>query len=102
MRQEKPDWQTKIARERIDILFTLANTEISKNPARSRRYVELARKIGTRYKVRLSAGVKAGFCKKCSTLLLPGKTSSTRIDSRTKAVTIKCLGCNYSYRKRYK
>src|SRR3989344_6871961 len=47
--RQKPDWQQKIAEERIKILFDLAKKEFEKNPQRSRRYVELARNIGTRY-----------------------------------------------------
>ena len=103
MRQgTKPDWQQRIARERMDILFGLAKKELGRNPGRSRRYVELARKIGTRYNVRLSGKAKEGFCKKCSVLMVPGRTSQARVDSRSKSVIIKCRNCNYSYRKRYK
>lgn len=102
MRQVKPDWQQKIAKERIQILFDLARKEFSKKPERSRRYVELARKIGMRYNVRFSKGMKEGFCKKCDTLMVPGKTLQARLDSGTKSVIIRCGNCNYSYRKRYK
>lgn len=102
MRAGKPDWQEKIARERVQILFGLARKEYVKSPARSRRYVELARKIGMRYNVRFSRQVKESFCKKCNSVLVPGKTMTTRLDSAEKAVIIKCNNCNYSYRKRYK
>lgn len=102
MRQAKPDWQQRIAEERVEILFSLARKEFAKKPERSRRYVELARKIGMRYKVRFPEQMKGGFCKKCSALMVPGKTLQTRIDSEAKSVIIKCRDCNYSYRKRYK
>jgi ribonuclease P protein subunit RPR2 len=102
MRQAKPDWQQRIARERVEILFGLARKELEKNPARSRRYVELARKIGTRYQVRFPPEMKEGFCKECNSLMVPGRTFTTRIDSKTKSVIIKCGNCNYSHRKRYK
>ncbi len=101
-RSAKPEWQTDIARERMEILLGLARKFLTERPERSRRYVGLARKIGTRYNVRMPVETKEGFCKRCDSLMVPGRTMSTRIDSRTKSVAIKCLGCEYVYRKRYK
>jgi len=72
------------------------------NGKRSKRYVELARKIGTRYNVRLTAEEKDIFCKKCSSVLVPGGNKRTRVDGRSGAISIKCTDCNYTYRKRYK
>lgn len=40
----KPEWQEDIAKERIEILFRLAENEFKKYPERSRRYIQLARK----------------------------------------------------------
>ena len=101
-RSEKPDWQQRIARERIQILFNLAEKNLGKHPERSKRYVELARKIGLRYNVRLPKDTKRSFCKNCSSLLIPGKTSSIRLDSNRKAIIIKCLRCNKIYRYSYR
>ena len=61
----KQEWQKKIASERINILFRLASEEFKKHPERSNRYVELARKIGMRYNVRIPKLLKRRFCKKC-------------------------------------
>lgn len=97
----KPDWQKKIAEERIEILFGLAKKEIEKNPERSRRYVELARKIGMRYNVRFSKQLKRIFCKECNTILMPGRTSQVRIGGKIKSVTVKCKNCNTVYRYGY-
>lgn len=101
-RSQKPEWQTKIAEERIEILFSLAEKEFRKHPERSRRYVELARKIGLRYNVRLSKDEKKKFCKKCNTLLKPGITSQVRLDKSTKTIRILCLNCKKVYRYPYK
>jgi len=68
-RGKKPEYQLKIARERIEILLNMAEKEFRKHPGRSARYVELARKIGTRYNVRLTKEQKRKFCKNCNTLL---------------------------------
>lgn len=100
-RGKKPAWQQKIARERIQILFDLAEKELKKHPERSKRYVELARKIGLRYNIRFPKQLKRRFCKNCNTLLKPGITSQTRVKSKEKIVTIKCLVCNKIYRYPY-
>ncbi len=88
----------QIAEERIGILFNLAKKEFDTHPDRSRRYVQLARKIGMRYNVRLAHDVKRSFCKECGTLLVPGKTSIVRTNARERALRIKCLNCGHYYR----
>jgi ribonuclease P protein subunit RPR2 len=98
----KPEWQEDIAKERIEILFGLAEKEFKKYPERSRRYIQLARKIGLRYNVRLPKEVKRKFCKNCNSLLIPGRTEQVRIDSKTKTVARKCLKCNKVCRYPYK
>ncbi len=95
----KPAWQQKIARERIAILFDLAEKEFRKHPERAQRYIELARKIGMRYNVRLTKEQKRKFCKNCNSLLIPGLTSTIRIDRKRGLIIIKCLKCNKIYRK---
>jgi len=101
MRQisRKPDYQQKIAKERIDILFDLAEKNLNKNLKRSQRYVELARKIGTRYNVRFSKEMKRKFCKNCNTLL---KGTKVRVRTEGKSLIIKCVNCNKLYRYPYK
>jgi len=101
-RGKKPEWQRKIAKERIEILLNLAKTEVKRNLERAKRYVELARTIGKRYNVRLTKQQKDSFCKKCNTPLIPGFTMKTWLDPKTKTKVIKCLKCNYIYRKPYK
>lgn len=100
-RFQKPNWQTKIAKERIQILFSLAEKEFKKHPDRSRRYVELARKISLRYNVRLSK-LKRKFCKNCNMLLKPGITSQVRLDKSTRTIKTICLNCKKIYRHPYK
>lgn len=101
-KSQKPDWQQQIAKERIQILFSLAEKEFKKHPARSKRYIELARKIGLRYNVRLSKDYKRKFCKNCNTLLKSGVTSQVRLDRSTKTIRVLCLNCKKIYRYPYK
>lgn len=94
--RKKPAWQQRIARERISILFNLAEKEFDLHPERSKRYIELARKIGLRYNIRFPKELKRKFCKNCNTLLIPGKSSSLRISKKT--LIVKCLKCNKIYK----
>lgn len=100
----KPLWRMRIARERIEKLFNLAEKEFKTKPERSKKYIELARKIGKRYNVRLTKEQKRSFCKKCNQLLILGKTSEARHDSKKKLIIIKCTNCGniykYPYRRR--
>ena len=104
MRRGRKGRRTKaminIAGERIDILFDLAEREASAhNLQRANRYVELARKIGMRYNVRLG-NLKRKFCKHCFSYFIPGKTCSQSL--RNGKVTIKCFSCNKTIRYPYK
>jgi len=93
--------QTKIARERIEILINLAEKEFKKNSERGRRHVELARKIGERCNVRLTTEQKKKFCKKCNQLLISKKTCKIKVDSNKKLMEIKCKNCGNVIRQPY-
>jgi len=100
-RVTKPAFQQEIAKERIQILLHLAEKEFGRNLNRSIRYVELARKISLRYNVRMDKLQKSKFCKRCNSLMVPGLTSSVRLDSGRKLLIIKCKKCNMIYRQSY-
>lgn len=102
VKKQKLERQRAIARERIKILFDLAKKSFYLHPERSRRYIRLARKIGLRYNLRLTQEQKQLFCKKCNSLLIKGKTLSSKIDKQKNLIIIKCLNCNYTYRKSIK
>lgn len=91
----KPEYQRKIAKERIDILFEEA---ASAEPALARRYMQLAKKIGMRYNVRLGKP-KRRFCRQCYAYFT-AKNSQTRIKAGT--INIKCLSCNKTMRYPFK
>ncbi len=62
-RRSKPAWQLKIAKERIDILFSEAQK--TKEKKLKDRYVELARKIGMRYNVKIESRYRRRYCRYC-------------------------------------
>lgn len=85
----------ELAAERIDILFTAARQNFAETPELSHRYVELARKISMKYKVKLASEYKRQFCKHCYRYLMPGVNS--RVRTKSGKLVYYCYGCrNYS------
>ena len=101
MRKKKPATQMKIAKERIERLLDMAKFNFENHSERSKKYVELARKIGKRYNVRFTKEQKRSFCKKCNQLLIQGKTSEVETDPVKKLIIIKCTNCGNIYRNPY-
>ncbi|MBI2579084.1 MAG: ribonuclease P [Candidatus Aenigmarchaeota archaeon] len=97
--RSKPEYQLKIARERIQILFDEA--EHAEDPKLAKRYIELARKIGMRYNVRIPRDLKRKYCRHCGAFLRYG--ANARHSVRKGVVTIKCFSCqsemHYPYGK---
>ncbi len=91
MRRKKGQ-ERRIAGERIETLFQLAEAEALKgNLPRADRYVGLARRIGMRYNVRLTSALKRRVCRACGAFLLPPKTARVRVgDSRVVTTCLKC------------
>jgi len=92
-RGNKPLWQLKIAKERIKILLGLSKEKNNQNLSKK------AKKIATRYNIRINTISNEKICKKCNTVLIPGKNATVRTDSKNKCVIIKCQKCNNIYRK---
>ncbi|MCD6591223.1 MAG: ribonuclease P [Candidatus Aenigmarchaeota archaeon] len=101
MRRKKPAKWLRIAKERIKILFTIAENEFDKHPERSKRYIQLAKKIAMRYNIRIPKPLKRKFCKKCFSLLKPGKTARIRTSKDKQSVIITCLMCGHVKRYPY-
>lgn len=83
----------KIAMERIDILFKNAEYEFVYNPELSNRYVNIARKIAMRQRIRIPSEYKRKFCRNCNSYAVPGENMSVRIH-RGKVI-YKCGRCGY-------
>lgn len=83
-----------IAAERIEILFSLADrAALSGDLAVASKYVGRARDLAMKFNIRLGKKYAGRFCRGCNGYLLPGKTSSVRINSLEKRVETKCLSC---------
>jgi ribonuclease P protein subunit RPR2 len=80
------------ARERVRELFRLARVEAARGPSPlADRYVALARKVGTRYNVRLPAEFRELCCRSCSAYWVEGRTVRTRLRAGVRVRT--CLVC---------
>ncbi|MFA5772095.1 MAG: hypothetical protein WC974_05140 [Thermoplasmata archaeon] len=90
----------KIANERIDILFELAEKEaLNHDIGKANRYVELARKLGMRYNVRLGRRYGQRFCRYCHSYFIPGSNCTSRL--RKKRVVTHCTVCDNYTRRPY-
>lgn len=90
-RYAKPTKEREIANTRVENLFSMAEEAFSISPSRSNRYVELARKIAMKFKLRIKPALKRRFCKHCYFYLVPSKNCRVRV-SDGKVVYL-CLNC---------
>jgi len=84
---KKLSGKQKIALERIYRLFELA--EKQKDEELSKRYLQLAKRIGEKVNVRIPTELKQKYCKKCYSL-------EVKIIQKEGFVEIKCKKCGYS------
>ena len=73
--------QKKIACERVAYLFNLAENIFDEDKNLAKRYVQLARKINTKYNYRIPSELKRRFCKKCGSYLKQGRNVTVRLHS---------------------
>jgi len=82
----------RVARERISALFALAEREASSGHGElADRYVTIARRVGTRYNVRLLPEYRELYCRRCSVFWVEGRTVRTRLRAGRRVRT--CLRC---------
>ncbi len=89
--KQKSADQKAIALERIKTLFKEAREVFKEDKELSNRYVELARKIAMKYKVRIPSELQKQFCKHCYKFLMPDV--NCRIRLHNKKVVYYCLEC---------
>jgi len=99
MRERSKNPATRIvAQERIRILFSRAGEAFSEHPERSNRYVEIARRIAMRQRVRIDRDLRRRFCHHCYAFLVPGRNMRVRVHRGDVVVT--CGICNREMRYR--
>ena len=90
----------KIAMERMQILIDSAISNARTDPDLSQRHASLARRISTKYKIRMPYHLRMVFCKKCKLFIAPGINSRIRLGrTSVKSIRISCNLCGHTYRK---
>ena len=82
-----------VARERIEILVKQAREMAPENERLSRRYVDLARRISERTKVKIPRELKMYLCKGCGIALVLGRNARVRLYAGNSGIVITCLSC---------
>jgi ribonuclease P protein subunit RPR2 len=91
--------EKKIAKERIEILLERAHKFKEKDISLARRYVELAMKISSKYRVQIPPEFRNTFCRKCYTPF-GAETVKIRLNHGTKL--IRCMSCGFARRIQYR
>jgi ribonuclease P protein subunit RPR2 len=86
--------------ERMQILIKNALANARSNPELAERQASLAKRLSTKYRVRMPYELRMNFCKKCKKFIVPGFTARIRLGrSAVKSIRITCGFCNHTYRK---
>ena len=86
--------------ERMQILIDNAITNARSDPELSQQQASIARRISTKYKIRMPYYLRMVFCKKCKSFIAPGVNSRIRLGRTSlKSIRISCNLCGHTYRK---
>ncbi|MCD6559112.1 ribonuclease P [Thermococci archaeon] len=99
LRRKEQREKKEIARERIEILFTLAERVFPYDKSLANRYVAIALGVQQKAKVKMPRKWKRRYCKKCHSFLVPGVNARVRL--REGHVVVKCLECGHIMRYPY-
>jgi len=84
----------------MQILIDNAISNARINPELSQRQASIARRISTKYKIRMPYNLRMVFCKKCKSFIAPGINSRIRLGrTSVKSIRISCNLCGHTYRK---
>ncbi|HET6457521.1 MAG TPA: RNase P subunit [Nitrosopumilaceae archaeon] len=90
----------QIALERMQILIKNAVSNARTNPKLAERQASFAKKLSTKYRIRMPYDIRINFCKKCKKFIAPGVNARIRMGrSSVKSIRITCGFCNHTYRK---
>jgi len=84
----------RIALQRIHFLFSLAKEKIREEPELAQRYVEIARRIAMRTRLRLPVEYRRMVCGHCKSFIYAGVNCRVRAQQRREPhMVITCLVC---------
>jgi RNase P subunit RPR2 len=67
------------------------------NAGRSKRYIQMARDLIKKHKVRLPPELRNSFCRKCNLIWIPGTSVKVFFDSKNQCLRVKC-SCGHTKR----
>ena len=91
-----------IAKERVEILFALAEKAVSEDRKLSGSYIKILNGIRTHYKVALPQNIRNRICGECASVLIPGLNCRVTVASSKSYVIYKCASCGAEAHLRYK
>ncbi|MGP3668255.1 MAG: ribonuclease P protein component 4 [Candidatus Bathyarchaeota archaeon] len=94
----------EVAKERIEILMENAFKRMMKHDeGLAQRYVDLARRVSMKSRVRIPRKWKIFICRGCKKLMIPGLNCRVRVQRRRNPhVALTCLMCGHVKRFSYK
>ncbi|MFX1299475.1 MAG: ribonuclease P protein component 4 [Promethearchaeota archaeon] len=89
-------WRTTVMNH-LQTLFRQAEEVAPHDPALAQRYVQMARRIVIRTRIRLPPDLRHRYCHRCEHYLRPGVNSRIRLRTtgRSGSTVITCLSCGY-------
>ena len=91
-----------IAKERIEILFRLAEKVYPEDRKLAGSYISILNSIRAHYKVPAPSWIKNRVCGVCSSVLIPGLNCSVALASSKGYAVYKCAVCKAERHVRYK
>jgi len=92
--------QKDLAAQRIEILLRNALETMKSDAELAEKQAMLAKKISTKFRIRLPYEIRQLYCKKCKGFIVPGVNARVRVGrTNVEAVRITCLKCGHVYRK---
>lgn len=95
--KKRQEFNIEINQNRINFLYQLSTTVAEECPGLSSRYNTILKGLSQKCLTKLDPEIKRNICKRCNTMLIPGKTVTCRTIKKSKG-TIKwtCTFCGKS------
>lgn len=88
---KKPSQHVETAKKRIDILFSQADNIFPENSALADKYIDMARKLAMKFKIKLKSEYRRRICKHCYKYLRPGV--NCRVRTVSGKLVYSCFSC---------
>lgn len=95
--EKKQDFSTEINQNRINYLYQLSTIIADECPGLSSIYNSILKGLSQKSLLKIDPEIKRNICKRCNTMLIPGKTVTCRIIKKSKgSIKWSCTFCGKS------